>query len=124
MHIMYMYVSPPPPPPTHTHALKLYCDNNCKVTNLGKLSATNDLCKKDPEHCMVLGSQLGGIVWTLLILINFTTIFRQTEFATVQSQYQKLHGLCRSSIGSVREGLLSLEERFAADKIEVPEIIA
>ena len=37
----------------------------------------------------------------------------------MQSQYQKLHGLCRSSTGSVREGLLSLEERFAADKKEV-----
>ena len=37
----------------------------------------------------------------------------------MQFQYQKLHGLCRSSIGSVRESLLSLEERFAADKKEV-----
>lgn len=41
----------------------------------------------------------------------------------MQSQHQKLHGLCRSSIGSVREGLISLEERFAADKKEVCAIV-
>ena len=43
--------------------------------------------------------------------------------AKVRSQCQKLHGLCRSSTGSIREGLISLEERFAADIKEVIRLL-
>lgn len=44
--------------------------------------------------------------------------------AKAQSEYQKLHGLCRSSIGSIREDLISLEERLASDKEEVSHKIS
>lgn len=39
--------------------------------------------------------------------------------ARAQSEYQKLYSLYRSSIGSIRECLISLEERLASDKKEV-----
>lgn len=48
-------------------------------------------------------------------------ICRQREVEKVRVESQKTQEMCRSSVGALREGLLSLEERLAVSRMEVRE---